>query len=380
MRARGHESLLARAGRARIAATPEEREAIYRFRWSVYVDELGRKLGRGDPERRWVHDDEDDRPYTTLLYTGSPEEMTGTLRVRHWAAGEVPPADRRAFSMHLFAGVDELSVCELGRFMIQPDARNRLVFVSLCREAYEVAAARGLDLAFANCAPRLVPLYVKLGFRPYPGSPIATPDGVEVPLVMVPADEEHFERVGSFFAPLVARHYGPGRHPPLSTESYRELLDQGDLPYVTDPAAVWERVQHHLETSGRRGLLEALEPETVRKLATSGSLLAVPAGELLTEKGLSQQEMFLVVEGLFEAVDGDRRLGLVGEGEVAGEMAFFGTLGRRSASVRAVSDGRVLVLTRPFLDQLRATDPVCAADLLFHVARVLADRAVAAIV
>jgi hypothetical protein len=40
----------------------------------------------------------------------------------------------------------------------------------------------------------------------------------------------------------------------------------------------------------------------------------------------------------------------------------------------------VLVLTRPFLDQLRATDPVCAADLLFHVARVLADRAVAAIV
>jgi GNAT superfamily N-acetyltransferase len=377
---RAHERLLARAERARAATTLEEREAIYRFRWSVYVEELGRKLGVGDPDRRWVHDAEDDRPYTTLLYTGSLEEMTGTMRVRHWAPGEVPPADRRTFSMQLFGGLDELSVCELGRFMIKPDARNRLVFVSLCREAYEVAAARGLDLAFANCVPRLVALYVKLGFHPYPGSPISTPDGVEVPLVMVPSDEEHFERVGSFFASLVSRYYGPDRRPPLGTDRYRDLLDRGDLPYLTDPEAVWERVQRHLETSGRHGLLEALEPETVRKLATSGSLLTVPAGELLTEKGLSQQEMFLVVEGLFEAVDGDRRIGLVGEGEVAGEMAFFGTSGRRSASVRAVSDGRVLVLSRPFLDQLRATDPVCAADLLFHVARVLADRAVAAMV
>jgi hypothetical protein len=69
---RGHEGLLARAERARIATTSEAREAIYRFRWSVYVEELGRKLGVGDPDRRWVHDAEDERPYTTLLYTAHP--------------------------------------------------------------------------------------------------------------------------------------------------------------------------------------------------------------------------------------------------------------------------------------------------------------------
>lgn len=377
---RAYESLLARAERARVATTPEEREAIYRFRYSVYVEELGRKLGLGDPDRRWIHDPEDNRAYTTLFYTGSPEEMTGTLRLRHWSPGEVPPADHQTFSMQLFGRLNELSVSELGRFMIKPNARNRLVFVSLCREAYETAAARGVDLAFANCAPRLVPLYLKLGFRAYAGSPVSTPDGVEVPLVMVPSDHAHFERVGSFFAPLVPRYFGPGRRPPLPVECYRDVLDEQNLPYVMDPVAVWERVQRHLETSGRRGLLEALEPDTVQKLASSGSLLTVPAGELLTEKGLSQQEMFLVVAGLFEAVDRDRRLGLVGEGEVAGEMAFFGTAGRRSASVRAVCDGQVLVLSRPFFEHLRATDPVCAADLLFHVARVLADRAVAAIV
>src|SRR5947209_1693584 len=77
-----------------VAESEEERDAVFRFRYSVYVEELGRKLGNADHERRQVHDDEDDRPYTVLLYTAADDgELTGTIRVRHWAPGEVPDKD-----------------------------------------------------------------------------------------------------------------------------------------------------------------------------------------------------------------------------------------------------------------------------------------------
>jgi CRP-like cAMP-binding protein len=98
------------------------------------------------------------------------------------------------------------------------------------------------------------------------------------------------------------------------------------------------------------------------------------AGQLLTEKGLSQREIFVILDGVFEVHDGDRRLSVVGQGDVIGEIGFFRSSGRRAASVTAASDGQVLVLRRHFIDELMKNDPACAAEVLFGLARVLADR------
>ena len=40
------------------AKTPEAREAIYRFRYTVYVEELGRELGGADHDRKRVCDED----------------------------------------------------------------------------------------------------------------------------------------------------------------------------------------------------------------------------------------------------------------------------------------------------------------------------------
>ena len=121
-------------------------------------------------------------------------------------------------------------------------------------------------------------------------------------------------------------------------------------------------------------MLEALSEDTVRKLTDKGFLMDVPAGQLLTEKGLTQREIFVILDGAFEVHDGDRRIALLGPGEVIGEVGFFGTSGRRMASVTAASDGQVLALRRRFVDELMKSDPACAAEVLFGLARVLADR------
>jgi hypothetical protein len=362
--------------RVHIAETEEEREAVFRFRYSVYVEELGRKLGNADHRTRHVHDVEDDRPYTTLLYTADDDELTGTIRIRRWGPGEVPEKDWETFSMDRFEGLGELGTAELGRLMIRPDHRGQLGIVSIACALYQLGATElDIDVAFLNCATGLVRHYRLLGFRTYAGKLVPTPDGIEVPLVLFPCDRDYLEQTGSFLTPFVEVFYGPGGKAPIELARYASLLDADSAPVQVDPTAVWDRVDRLRASVGRQPqMLDRLTGETVRKLADKGFLMNVPAGELLTEKGLYQQEIFVILDGAFEVRDGDRRLRVIGRGDVIGEIGFFGTSGRRSASVTAQTEGQVLVLRRHFLDQLRSNDPACAAEILFELARALADR------
>ena len=213
------EDFLAALEPVHVARTEEELEAVYRFRYTVYVEELARKLGSADHDRRWVHDPEDDASHTTHLYTSSAAGVDGVVRLRHWQPGEVPDKDWRAFSMDRFPGLRDLGTTEMGRLMVRPDQRGQLKLVALACAGYELSAGQwGLDVAFANCAAGLVRHYRKLGMRRYAGRLVPTPDGVEVPLVMFLSDEEQYRASGPFFSLLVpARTSSPNPQPTSRT-------------------------------------------------------------------------------------------------------------------------------------------------------------------
>jgi Cyclic nucleotide-binding domain/Acetyltransferase (GNAT) domain len=360
-----------------IAETEAEREAVFSFRYSVYGAELGRKLGNPDHARRRVHDEEDDQPYTTLLYTDDGAgRLTGTTRIRRWEPGRVPAKDWDTFSMERFDGLRELSTAEIGRLMIEPGRRGQLGLVSMACAVYQLCAGElAADVAFINCAAGLVRHYRLLGFRTYAGRLVPTADGIEVPLVLIPSDRAYLEQAGSFVAPFVDIFYGPGTRAPVDIGRWARLLDADSAPVRFDPAAVRERVNRLRQAEAERpSMLEALSEDTIRKLTDKGFLMDLPAGQLLTEKGLSQREIFVILDGVFDVYDGDRRLAVLGQGDVIGEIGFFASSGRRIASVTAASDGQVLVLRRHFIDELMKNDPACAAEVLFGLARVLADR------
>jgi Cyclic nucleotide-binding domain/Acetyltransferase (GNAT) domain len=360
-----------------IAETEAEREAVFKFRYSVYGAELGRKLGHADHGRERVHDDEDDQPYTTLLYTDDGAgQLTGTIRIRRWEPGQVPAKDWETFSMERFAGLRDMSTAEIGRLMIEPGHRGQLGLVSMACAVYQLYAGElAADVGFINCATGLVRHYRLLGFRTYAGKMVPTVDGIEVPLVLIPSDRAFLEQAGSFVAPFADLFYGPGRRAQVDVAPWARLLDADSAPVRFDQAAVWERVERLRQAADDHpSMLEALSEDTVRKLSEQGFLMDVPAGHLLTEKGLTQREIFVILDGAFEVHDGDRRIALLGQGDVIGEVGFFGTSGRRMASVTAASDGQVLVLRRRFVDELMRSDPACAAEVLFGLARVLADR------
>jgi hypothetical protein len=359
-----------------VAQTEAEREAVFAFRYTVYATELGRKLGNADHGRKLVHDPEDIKPSTTLLYTSdSAGRLTGTVRIRQWGPKEVPAKDWEAFSMERFAGLEDMHTAEIGRLMIEPGYRGQLGLLSMASSVYQLCASEGVDAGFVNCATGLVRHYRLLGFRTYAGRLVPTADGIEVPLVLIPSDRSYLEQVGAFITPFADVFFGPGKRPPVDIQQWAQLLDADSAPVSFDSAAVWERVNRLRQAAADHpSMLDALSEETFRKLSEKGFLMRVPAGELLTEKGLTQREIFVILDGVFEVHDGERRIGLLSQGDVIGEVGFFGTSGRRMASVTAASEGQVLVLRRRFVDELMKTDPACAAEVLFGLARVLADR------
>ena len=231
------------------AETDAEREAIYRFRYQIYIEELKYNY-EADHERKWLRQPADDEEGTTLLYTGSPDDITSTVRVRAWKPGQVPPAVFAMTSMERFPGIEKLGVSHIGRMMIRRSLRGKLVLPSLLAGGYEfLVGEQGADLAFLDCVPGIVRHYRQLGARPYGGRLIDLGYSPGIPLVIVLSDYAHLKRSGSIVAPLVKKYFGPGKRPPLDLAPYRHLFESGEVPVEFDPEKVWEALQDRLLAS-----------------------------------------------------------------------------------------------------------------------------------
>jgi len=371
---------LTRLEQVHIAASRVEIEAIYRFRYTVFVEELGREIGGVDHENRWVHDDEDEKPYTVHAYTGAPDHVTGSMRLRCWEPGSVPEYERAAFAMNQMPDIDQLAVAEGDRFMISRSLRGRLILPSMMRAMFEfLVVDRGADLVFSCCGPGLVRHYRKLGFRPYRARPIHSPEGMRVPLMAIPSDIDYAKSQGSFLVPLIKKEFGRGGRPPLDLEPFEEIFSRDSLGIELDPTRVWETLQEEILTDDRDvpSFLDTLDSGLVKQMSHRGFVFDVPDGTLLTREGFSEKEMYVVLRGSFEVLVGDRRIALATKGDLLGEVAFFRESGKRSASIRAVCDSQVLLIRRKFLEQLARKDPDAAFELLFSLAGILSERLVA---
>jgi CRP-like cAMP-binding protein len=72
----------------------------------------------------------------------------------------------------------------------------------------------------------------------------------------------------------------------------------------------------------------------------------IPAGTVLTEQGTAGRECFVIIEGQADVKIGNRRVALLGPGDIVGEMALLESE-PRTATVVTKTPARVLVMTRP---------------------------------
>jgi predicted acylesterase/phospholipase RssA/CRP-like cAMP-binding protein len=121
-------------------------------------------------------------------------------------------------------------------------------------------------------------------------------------------------------------------------------------------------------------IFRALSLEEATELAKEVTQREIKAGEVLFERGDIGEHLYIVVSGRFrvyldDPVERESKVDDVLSGEVIGELALI-TGDRRAATVHAVRDSSILVVTKSSFERIAKKSP----HLMFEVARVQIER------
>ena len=187
-----------------LAETAEEKEAVYRFRYSVYVEEMGRYQESADHGGRRLVEAEDAHSWS--FYAREGDEVVGTARLSWGAQGF---SDRQIEEYSLVPFLDELphEYLAIGeRIMVTPSLRGSGLVDELLACRNQTAIEHDVRIQFSACEPHLLSLYVSQGRRTYADKNINSAEaGYLIPLVAFPQGPEALIGVGDQREPGIHR-------------------------------------------------------------------------------------------------------------------------------------------------------------------------------
>ncbi len=365
--------LLTRFEKVYFARTPQEKEKIYRLRYQVYVTELNKANPTNvDHIKKWIKDPEDDSPDSAILYTKSGEEISGSMRVDTFRFGDASEQLKERFSLKLFPFTPELFLCEVGRLIISRKYRGLLILPALVKTSYDYAYQSKVKYSFQYCSPGLVNHYRKLGFRPYAGNLIFTSDGVRIPMMFICSDYEYLIKENS---PLVSQAKTYYKNTGIDDISLVRNIIKQDNKFVINKDIIWQQLQEKIsEQSITYSFLNNLSKEALDVITNYGLIIQVPPRKKIFRDDLVEEEIAVILEGIFEEVKKDFQVTLLEKGDMFGELSIFLDSQKRTSDVYSVTRGKVLIIRRKFLDDLKKDNPQIANELLFSFCRYFANR------
>ncbi|HEV2311160.1 MAG TPA: cyclic nucleotide-binding domain-containing protein [Acidimicrobiia bacterium] len=355
-----------------LAETAEDQEAVYRFRYSVYVEELGRYQGTADHEHRRLVEPEDQHSLVFLARDG--DDVVATVRL---TLGEMGFSDRQVDQYRLQAFLDEIPLHHLAvgeRAMVEPSRRGTGLLEELVAHGQSYVDEHDLRLIFGACEPHLLSLYLGMGQRTYADRNINSAEaGYLIPLVSFPKGIDA----------LVGTGHRPADPPALPGCVERIVTSTGGAvrsPIVLGSVVYSDELHQALSQLEHRGIaaFDGFDDDEIERCIARSNIIECDAGDRLLKEGGSSHNLFVVLDGNLEVRDHERPVGVVSCGEIFGEVAFL--LDQpRSVDVYAATDGtRVLSLSEGTLRKMIAEDSPVAAKLMLNTSKMLCMRLIRA--
>jgi hypothetical protein len=355
------------------AESGREREALFRFRYSVYVEELGRYRGIADHRGRRLVEPEDAQSVLYGVRQGG--EVVGTGRVTFGADGFSARQIEQYGLGSFLADVPARLMAVGERFMVAPHLRRGTVTTQLRDFQREDVRGRNVRLAFGDCEPHLLSMNLSAGARTYAERNINSDEaGYLIPLMwLVSGTDGLAEAIGSVD--------DEGR--PCLPQSVEAALARSGSVFsaaVTSPDDYWARVEALLERMGREELqaFAGFDESETQECVSRSNIVECAQGDRVLKEGGSSHNLFLVLDGTLEVRHRGKLINVLVPGDVFGEMAFLLELPRQSDVYAATPGVRIMSLSDGTLRKLMAEEPALAAKLLLNISRALCGRLIKA--
>jgi CRP/FNR family transcriptional regulator, cyclic AMP receptor protein len=115
-------------------------------------------------------------------------------------------------------------------------------------------------------------------------------------------------------------------------------------------------------------LFASVSKKGIRALVQAADEIDLPAGKVLVREGEWGRELYVILRGTAEVTRDGRKLREIVPGDFFGEMAFLAN-SRRTATITARSDMRVMILGPQQLEVILETEPVLARRMLEAMAK-----------
>jgi hypothetical protein len=340
-----------------LASTEHEREAVFRFWYSVYVEEMDRYRDVADHVSRTLRGPEDER--SLIFFAKDGDEVVAACR---WSWGAEGFSDRQVAEYQLAPFLREVphEVMIVGeRTMVAASHRGGSVYVDLGYATGPLAEERGVRplLSFGRSEPHLVSYYAQFGQRPF-------------------AARQSFSEESGYVIPTVFLIRGIdafGDDPP---QCIRDVIEGSPTVRnaTADGADRYAAALREAVGPDRVGVLAGMTEDDIDRVAERGTLLTCAAGDQILRRGGTARNPFVVISGRLEARLADGAVVPLGSGDLFGESGWLAGE-RRQADVFVVDDStRILVLSERVLRALDEADPRLAARLQANVSAMLWAR------
>ena len=359
-----------------VARRDEDRERIFRFRYDVYVTEMGKSPAEADHQKKIIRDELDEDAH--LLYAEDEGQIVGTVRLNCRSKKKFPDVWEQRYDIEKFAPSFGDHISMTSRMMVARDYRGSSVPAALVGAVYSAGREMGSKFDFCNCAPSLLEFYEQIGFRRFTDGFVDEDNGYHVPLVMVVRDTQYLRQVRS---PLyrVARNF---EHEPETGVWFQETFPShaGIANSRTrNTEEFWKQLSDQLADPPTEciPLFESLSDKEVSNFLRSGTVLSLQPGDRIIRQGDVGDEMYIILSGVAEAVsrkeDQEHSLAIMSKGQIFGEVAFISTA-VRSADVNALTEMQVLIISKGFLTRAMRKQPEISSKVLFNLSLILAQR------
>jgi len=360
-----------------LAESDDEKQAVYRLRYDVYVEEMGRYRGIADHANRLLVEPEDET--ARIFYCGKDGRVVGTGRFS-WG-GDAPFSERLIEHYQIAPFLKELppeAIAVGERGMVIPELRGSDVFDAIGRASRRFMNENRVQLSFGACEPHLLPLYIGNGARTFAEKNINSPEsGYLIPIVWVVEDVAYLRRIGSPEVDSVIDFGADARIPDCVD---RLITRAGSVvsQRLTASGSYTQEIHEALSALSESQLsaLDDLTEEELLRCVGRSNIIECQAGDRLLKKGGVARNMFVVLDGTLEVRDGGRLLRVLSPGDVFGEVAFLLERPRSADIYAATDDVRVLSLSEGTLRDLIKSDPEFAAQLLLNISKILCLRLV----